>query len=126
MVRSRVHLIALVVGALLVAACQSTGPGYDRPARIVTPDADSRTALQNAVSSAVGVEVTLADDALTESSLLILERAPRPSLQNAPVTGRNMDAPIQFRLVVNRSDCVLIDQRSRSRYPLAHTRCEPE
>jgi hypothetical protein len=37
-----------------------------------------------------------------------------------------MDAPIQFRLVINGDDCILIDQRDRSRHNLENTTCEAE
>jgi len=47
-------------------------------------------------------------------------------MQNLPTQGRNMDVPIQFRLVINRDDCILIDQRDRSRYLLEDTTCKAE
>ena len=59
-------------------------------------------------------------------SVLIIERSPPRSIQGLPAQGRNMDVPIQFRLVINRDECVLIDQRDRSRYTLQNTRCKPE
>jgi hypothetical protein len=58
--------------------------------------------------------------------VLIIERSPPRSIQGLPAQGRNMDVPIQFRLVINRDECVLIDQRDRSRYTLQNTRCKPE
>jgi len=76
------------------------------------------------VNTALHTEVTLAADALTESSLLVIERNPPKSIQGHPSQGRIMEAPLQFRLVVNGEDCILIDQRDRSRYRLENTRCE--
>jgi len=112
--------------ALVVAGCKTIGNGDDLPARVTNPTAASRAALQLAVNDAMNLNVTIANDALTNSSLLILERNPPRSMQNQPATGRNMDAAIQFRLAINGSDCVLIDTRDASRYPLENTTCVKE
>jgi hypothetical protein len=114
---------AFVIG---VAGCRTVVTDYDRAARIIDADDASRAALQCAVADALNANVTLADDALTKSSTLIIQRSPPRSIQSLPAQGRNMDVPIQFRLVSNRNDCVLIDQRDRSRYKLENTRCEAE
>ncbi len=116
-------IAALAVG---VTGCRTVATEHDRAARIVNADDNSRAALQRAVNDALNTNVTLADNALTESSLLIIERSPPRSMQNLPTQGRNMDVPIQFRLVINRDDCILIDQRDRSRYLLEDTKCEAE
>ena len=116
-------IAALVVG---VGGCRTVATDHDRAARIIHADDASRAALQHAVNDALNTNVTLADDALTESSLLIIERSPPRSMQGLPTQGRNMDMPIQFRLVINREDCILIDQRDRSRYELENTTCEAD
>jgi hypothetical protein len=67
--------------------------------------------------------VTLADDALTDSSLLIVERVMPKSMEGSPAQGRTMEMPIQFRLVINGDDCILIDQRDESRHVLQDTSC---
>jgi len=67
--------------------------------------------------------VTLAADALTDSSLLIIERAMPRSMDGSPAQGRTMEMPIQFRLVINGDDCILIDQRDESRHVLQDTSC---
>ena len=112
--------------ALTTIGCQTFGSNVDMPARIVNPDDASRAALQNAVNSAFGTNVTLADNALTDSSLLTIERNPRPTMDNPNPQGRNMEMPFQLRLVINGTDCVLVDQRNNARYILANTSCEAE
>jgi hypothetical protein len=116
-------IAALVVG---IGACRTVATEHDKAARIIHADDASRAALQRAVNDALNTDVTLADNALTESSLLIIERSPPRSMQGVPAQGRNMDAPIQFRLVINGDDCILIDQRDRSRHNLENTTCEAE
>lgn len=112
--------------ALTTLGCQTFGSNVDTPARIVNPDDASRAALQDAVNTAFGTNVTLADDALTDSSLLTIERNPRPTIDNPNPQGRNMEMPFQLRLFINGTDCVLVDQRDNARYILANTSCEAE
>ncbi|MGB5375337.1 MAG: hypothetical protein WBM75_05425 [Polyangiales bacterium] len=112
--------------ALGMAACRTAATDQDRAARIVEPDDRSRKALQGALEAALHTKVTLAADALTETSVLIIERSPPRNMRTPPAQGRITESPIQFRLVIHGEDCVLIDQRDRSRHKLENTRCEPE
>lgn len=111
---------------LTVFGCRTVATEQDRAARIVAPDDASRAALQRAVNGALHTEVTLADDALTESSVLIIERSPPQTMDGLPTRGRTTEEPLQLRLVINRGRCILIDQRDHSRHELEHTRCEAE
>jgi hypothetical protein len=111
---------------LAIAGCQTVASEHDQPARIVNPDEASRIALQSVVDNVLNTHVTLADNALTESSFLSIERNPPRTMQNPNPQGRIMEPPFLFRLVVNGSDCILIDQRDRGRYLLENTNCEAE
>jgi len=116
--------IAAVICGMI--GCQTVASDYDRPARISNPTDASRAALQQAVNTALRTEVTLADDALTDTSLLTIEHTPPRTMQNLTPDGRLLDMPFQFLLVINGSDCVLIDQRDRTRYTLENTSCAAE
>ena len=120
------RFLSLILAGFACAACQTVEADYDRPARIVNPDAASRAALQAAVNEALGTEVLLADDALTESSWLAIENWPAGTMDNPVPQGRILEKPVQFQLVRNGDDCVLIRQRDEARYPLADTECEAE
>ena len=110
----------------MLTGCQTVDTDLDRPARIVNADADSLAALQAAVNEALGTEVLLAKEALTDSSLLTIERWPAGTMENPVPQGRILDKPMQFRLVVNDSNCILIDQRNETRYVLENTECAAE
>lgn len=116
----------ILSGLTVLAGCQTVGSYDDVPARITNPTAASRVAVQRAVNDFLTMEVTIADDALTSSSLLIIERNPPRGMQNQVATGRNMDPAIQFRLVLNGSDCVLVDTRDDARRVLEDTTCAAE
>ncbi|HNP34234.1 MAG TPA: hypothetical protein PKK10_00160 [Woeseiaceae bacterium] len=98
----------------------------DQPARIVDASDESRAALQQVVNEVLRTEVLLADDALTNSSVLTIERNIPRRIDGQPAQGRNMDTPIQFRLVKNGDACVLIESRDGARHYLPHTKCAAE
>ena len=118
-------LAAVCCLASMLGACKNVAPG-EFPAVIVNADDASRAALQAAVDAELRTHVLLADDALTTSSLLIIERNPPRSMDNPVPQGRIMDPPVQFRLVSNGDDCVLVDERDGSRQTLADTDCAAE
>ena len=93
---------------------------------ITNPTAQSRAELVRVVSRALnGASVTIADDALTGDSTLIVERAARRDAQGLPLDGRETGRPEQFRLVKNGSRCVLVHERTGRRWTLASTSCSP-
>ena len=122
-------IVRAILGAslwLMLSGCQTFDVDDDRPARIVDPDTESRAALQAAVNEALGTEVMLADTALTDSSWLTIERWPAGTMDNPVPQGRILEKPTQLRLVINGSNCILIDQRDGLRYMLENTSCEAE
>jgi hypothetical protein len=116
-----------VAGILLCAGCQTINASADVPALIIEPDEASRAALKAALAASFGgLDVVIADDALTQSSLLTIERGPHRTINNPSPDGRIITEPFRFRLVRSGQDCVLIDLRDDSRQVLADTNCAPE
>ena len=122
---SRAASLPLLLALLSLPGCQTVGESDGVPARIAAPDAASRAALREAVDSAIGREVLLADDALTDTDLLSLERRPPPGPEGRLATGRNMDLPVVFRLRLVDGRCILVDSRDGSRRALRDTTCVP-
>jgi len=118
--------LTLAVCAVIFAGCKNVAPDTDQAAVIVDPDAASRAALQETVNAVLHTDVTLADNALTDTSALTIERKIPQSIEGSPAQGRNMEMPIQFRLVTDGTNCILVDQRDASRHMLADTRCVAE
>ena len=108
---------AVLLLSQLLSTCASAQP--DVAAVIDKPTKESRVELAQAVSSALnGAPVTLADDALTQDSLLIIERARH--------SGRDLDKPEHFRLVKTGKHCALVHERTGKRTTLASTTCLPK
>lgn len=114
-------LLAIVLSACALPDIEA------QPAVIVEPDAQSRLALQEAVSESLeGAEVTLAADALTDSSTLVLERLRPTSRESLEGESRSLDRPEHFQLVTQGEACILVHEESGARHMLADTRCRPE
>jgi hypothetical protein len=96
-------------------------------ARIVDPTAESRAELKATVEAALhGADVTLADDALVQSSLLNLGPRLVRDAQNNPIMGRDLGKPIQFELLRVGDACVLELRGTGERWTLSHTQCVAE
>jgi len=109
----------LLLLAPCVAACASASAQPEVPAVIDLPSRETRAELAQAISTALdGAPVTLAGDALTRDSLLIIERA--------HLSGRDLDKPEHFRLVKIGKDCALVHERTGKRTTLASTTCVPK
>jgi hypothetical protein len=115
----------VLASALLAAGCRTARPEpRDVPALTVAPTDASRAALAAAVTSALhGAQVTLADDALTRSSTLIVERARQLDAAGLLIAGREVGVPERFRLVKRGGACVLVHERTGQAKVLESTTC---
>jgi hypothetical protein len=113
---------AVAAALLATAACRTAGRGV--PAVIVEPTEESRTALVSAVAAALhGAPVRLADDALTRSSMLTVERVRPRDSTGLPIVGRDLGTPERFRLVKRGAGCFLVHERTGREIRLEATRC---
>jgi len=107
----------LLLAALAFAACRTAAP--EGPAVVVHPTPASRAALSQAVGSALGGQpVALADDALTRSSTLIVDRTGRRDPAGLPVTGRDTGRPDRFSLLKQGDSCILVHEKDGKRMAL--------
>jgi hypothetical protein len=112
--------------ALLASGCASIAQP-DAPAHIVEPDAASRAELRATIARALQrSDVLLADDALTRTSTLLIERTAARDSTGQRISGRDYEAPEQFELVLSAERCTLIHARTGQRYELRAARCEPQ
>jgi hypothetical protein len=125
--KAAVWMMIVAAGVIALAGC-ATSSSSDVPAVIVNPTPQSRAELSVAVQRALHSDpIPLSDDALTQSSLLPIDRIPRRDshgrLLNGLVIGRK---PEMFRLVKNGNSCVLIhDAVDHLRQVLTATSCKP-
>jgi hypothetical protein len=116
--------LLLSVCALAASGCTSIAQS-DAPALIVQPTAASRAELKRIVATALNRnDVTLADDALTRESVLLIERTPARDATGQRLSGRDLEKPEQFQLVSHDGRCTLIHQGSSKRYELQQTTCK--
>ena len=112
--------------ALLGATCLRAAAGGDAvPAVLVEPGPEARAELAAMVSAALGGRpVRLANDALTSTSELIVERSPARDPQGRLLDGRAGGRPQRFRLWLDAGRCVL-ERAGTAPVALRHARCAP-
>jgi hypothetical protein len=117
--------ILLAASMLVPAACGTLG-SQEQPAVIATPTAASRAELTRVVSAAFnGQPVTLADDALTRESVLMIERSTPPGPQGRAATGRTLEVPERLNLVLRGTRCFLVREADGREWELNEARCVP-
>ena len=114
------RIIVAGVMVLCVGACD-VRPEADRPAVVAEQTPAGIAELREVVQSALGrTDIRLADTALTDSSILALERG---AAAGAVATGRTVELPERFELVENAGRCYLIRVTSGERYRLRDISC---
>lgn len=93
------------------------------PAAIMDSTPAGHADIAQAVSAALGKDVLIADDALTTSSVLTIERRTPRTMEGRVGTGRVVDPPEVFQLVLDGGRCVLVHLRTGESYPLENARC---
>ncbi len=113
--------------ALALVGCSGNGIAPDVGAVRTSITPESKTELEEVLASATGnASVTLADDALASTSVLVLERQRSRSIDQPMEPGRDLGMPWRFQLVIDGRRCFLVDQASGLRWMLNTTTCEPE
>ena len=119
----------LLVITIPLFACQNSHSGAAVPARIIDSTTESHAELVKTVSAALNnPAVTLADNALTSTSVLVIERKQHRDPNGNPVLGRNLDLnPVaRFRLLLKDGRCLLLHENTGDRYTLDKTHCIAE
>jgi hypothetical protein len=121
----RIALAGLAaLGLQSLPACAVLPDSLGTPAVIADPTAESRRELAGIIHEALGdVPVTLADDALTGSSLLSFEHALRRDPEGRPLNGRELTRPETFELFKRGSRCVLVQSKTGREWMLHHLKC---
>ena len=120
MFRRLCYLLCLIA----ITGCRTDAHAGEVPAMLVDPDAGTQAELQRLVSTALGgASITLSDAALTDSSLLIIERKPHVDASGARIMGRDLGMPEQFQLIKQGNVCLLEQIRTGERWALQGAVC---
>lgn len=104
-----------------LTACSSLDTDAMTDALLVSPSADTQSEITSAVAAALnGAKVTIASDALTRKSTLIID----PAGSNMPgAAGQIMGRPDHFDLKLSGKRCVLIHRQTGETYTLKTATC---
>lgn len=110
---------------MLSAGCVDARAPAQGPAVIVNANAQSRAELLQSVRAMLhDPPLLLADAALMNDSLLIIERQPRRDNNGQLLDGRESQLPERFLLTLNGKRCILTHERTQKKITLEHTQCQ--
>lgn len=116
----------MLISTAMLAACASMA-GEETAAVLMEPSAPTHAEIVKIVSTALNVPtVTIAADALTRDSLLVIERTPARDAGGRRLQGRELTQPEQFQLLRSKSKCVLLHVRTDVRYELTGNVCKSQ
>lgn len=122
---TRKYLLPLLLA--LFAGCSTSAIQADIPALLTNPGPDTREEIEQSISAALdGAEITIAEDALTRSSTLIIERGMKRSIDRPPELGRDLGRPDHFQLVIDGPQCVLVHASTGLHWILKNSECVAE
>jgi hypothetical protein len=121
------RVLAAILALAIAAGCRHLAADEQQPAVLVDPTDSVRAELRAALTAALGrAPVAIADDALTQTNVLIIERAPLRGPDGRPLDGRVLEPTVhRFELVLVSSECVLVRPSDAWRMRLASAICAP-
>jgi hypothetical protein len=125
--QATLSMISIAAAASVLAGCAAS-PSRDVPALLVDPTPQSRAELSLAVQRALhSGPIPLSPEALTDSSLLPIDRMARRDSHGRLLNGLEIGRkPEVFRLVRSGNSCVLIhDDVDHFRQTLTVSKCRP-
>lgn len=119
-------LLILVV-ALLISACTTSLAQTEHPALLINSTPDSRAELLGIVRAALNnPPLILAESALTQDSVLLIERVSRVDANGLPLNGREVTMPERFMLSIQGTRCVLTHERTSQHWLLRQSQCREQ
>lgn len=113
----------MITAAAWLAGCNNLPTQVEQAALIARPTAESLAEISGVLEQALGPrEILLSPDVLTRSSILALEQG--GGLAGA-ATGRVLEMPERFELVISGERCFLVRSRTGQRWALEQTECIP-
>jgi len=115
----------IFISLLSLTGCKSLAEQPMVDAIIVNPTRESRAELLSIVTQTLNVKkILLAQDALTESNRLIIERKYHRTLEQGVVMGRSEEIPEIFKLKIKGSKCIFLHPASNQSWPLLKSQCK--
>jgi hypothetical protein len=118
-------LSILVLAAAV--GCSTSAIQDDIPALLTNPGPDTHREIEQSISAALdGVDIAIAEDALTRNSTLTIERGMKRSIARSPEMGRDLGRPEHFQLVIDGPQCVLVHASTGLHWILKSSECVAE
>jgi outer membrane lipopolysaccharide assembly protein LptE/RlpB len=123
------QLIA-ILAILAVGGCGATAnesPAQMQRATLTNPSSQIHAELQQALATLLGASnVLIADDAFTQFSQEVIERAQHKDANGLLIMGRSTEMPVTVQLLKQGDNCLLRHVQSGNTTLLSQARCAAE
>lgn len=118
------RITLLLIFVALTTACATPASSGDVAAVITNASSQTHDEIRRVISAALnGAPVTIAPDALTQDSVLTIERTPMRDERGLLVNGRDTGRPEIFELRKKGRLCTLVQLRNDKHITLGLARC---
>jgi hypothetical protein len=119
-----------ILALLAIAGCGATAneaPAKMQRATVTNPSSQTHAELQQALATLLGASnVLIADDAFTQYSQEVIERAPHKDANGLLIMGRSTEMPVTVQLLKQGDNCLLRHVQSGNTTTLSQVRCAAE
>ncbi|WP_137224958.1 hypothetical protein [Shewanella sp. MEBiC00475] len=119
-----------VISILTIAGCVATESEAQAPlqaATLTNPNSQTHAELQQAIASLLSASgVIIADNAFTQYSQEVIERAPHKDANGLLIMGRSTEMPDAIQMLKQGDNCLLRHVQSGNTTTLLQTRCKVE
>ncbi len=121
------YTLYIILLVILTGGCREPEVQPTGPALLVNPNMESYEEVTKTISAALnGVEVSLSEDVFTTYSIVVIERGMIRGINHPPELGRDLGRPSRFQLILDGTDCVIVDEQSGVHWPLTNVECVKE
>lgn len=118
---------AVLIACVSLSACHVTSAQMAKAALLTNPGAEVRLEIVEAIQAMTGFSsVALADQDLTQSSELVIERKQHRTVNEGLIQGRDLELPQRFQLLALGGQCWLVKQATQQRVLLKKAQCRVE
>lgn len=120
----KINLLILISSFGLLSACQLSA--QEAALLVINTEQNDIKLVQNAISKMLnGSDITLADNAFTIQSEVIIERRRNPAAGTSKSLGRDYSKPDHFKLWISKDSCLLEHVETGETEHLDAVQCVP-
>ena len=119
-----IRAFSAIILVISLLGCQGVLLTDAKPAQLAESTETVREQLKKIISQETGIsQIRISDNALMNSSFLIIERTTRQTISNPDLNGRELLLPYRFQLLIKGEQCFLVINDKNKHWLLNGVKC---